>query len=127
MNSIAILAHVIWATPMNIVGLMVFPGSKRVRDSSIARFYLAGPIGQWFFEKSGMAAITLGFFIFTRHPVVSERIAKHETRHVWQQLILGPLFPFAYYLPMLWLLVAGKNPYWSTPLEIDARKAEALP
>lgn len=119
------LLHFTWGLPMSLVGLAFFPGSKRMRDMrGGARLYYGGPLAQAFFRASGMGAITLGAFVFSRNSFISLSMEKHEQRHVYQQLILGWLFPVAYYVPMLWLLAMGRNPYWDTPLEVDARRHE---
>lgn len=123
-RAIFIFLHATWALPMNLVGLAFFWGSKRLKTLDTHAIYFGGPVAQAFFRASGMGAITLGWFVFSRFSVIRQDIERHEARHVWQQLVLGWLFPFAYYLPMPFLLLTGKDPYFDNPLEADARGHE---
>lgn len=115
----------IWAFfPMNLVGLLLRPGARWVRVVGTAHMLVAGPILQRFF-RTGYRAITFGGFIYckdeetARDPVTEA----HEKRHVLQQMVLGPLFPFLYYGAMLGLLVLRRDPYLRNPFELDAMRA----
>ncbi len=51
-----------------------------------------------------------------------QTIIRHELRHQFQWMLLGPLFPVVYLLCGLWARLRGKSFYRDNLLEVDARK-----
>lgn len=83
-------------------------------------------------RAAGMAYMCLGRFCCTREPgMLCEGISKkHERRHHWQWLLLGPLFLPLYFLcaGVLWVYgkVTRQGPDFAwrkNPFEQDARRA----
>ena len=66
-------------------------------------------------------AITFGHVILgvTAQELASAR--EHEHVHVAQYERWGPLFLAAYPAASLWQWLAGRDPYWDNPFEIEAR------
>lgn len=96
-------------------------GGMLVYDGSSSRIW------RWWARRWGMTAVTVGAVVVVARPWSSvgdvQRLLVHEQRHVFQALILGPL-----YLPIYLLLCAhgplhGRHWYRDHPLEVDARAA----
>jgi len=95
-----------WARPRWQVGALIVDAS-------------GSPAGRWFNGRH-WGAFTLGWTIFTWE-APSFPLLVHERRHVWQALVLGPLFPVVY------LAILPFTRYRNHPLERDARRAAGDP
>ncbi len=78
--------------------------------------------GSWFHKRytlRGWAGTALSWLIlFSPGAAEDKQTARHERRHVWQSLLLGPL-----YLPVYLFLLPWFG-YERHPMETDARRAE---
>jgi len=83
----------------------------------------------WHGDKITTNGFALGFFIIISpsNPANNIRLIRHESTHVWQQVLLGPLQPILYLLFSGMLLVVLRDfwkAYYYNPFEIQARRSE---
>jgi len=83
----------------------------------------------WRNGKIQTSGFALGFFIILipSNPANNIRLMRHESTHVWQQLILGPLLPALYLLfsvVLFCVLWDFYKAYYYNPFEIMARRSE---
>jgi len=95
--------------------------ARVVERTSLYKLWRNGKI-----KTSGFA---LGFFIILipSDAINNIRIMRHESAHVWQQLILGPLLPALYLLfsaALFCVLWDFYKAYYYNPFEIMARRSE---
>ncbi len=120
----------LWALPVSIVGYIFAAGGgvDLWGTSDFTLTFIAKKDGLMFkwFERAGMGGLTVGTVIFLRESwyVLHPEIMNHEGTHVRQTMLLGVLFPFAYYGSSLVVWMAGKNIYEDNPFEVHARKSE---
>lgn len=124
----------IWAFPNTISGMLLaclsrpcFPGRqpRRCRPLPPALEVVArGGLLGWLLGCTGHVAITLGAVIVYVVPAPTQRLRRHEHRHVLQQLLLGPLFFPVYLACSAWALLRGGHLYTDNALERDARAQE---
>lgn len=118
----------IWSTPTVVLCLLLWLLPMWALRQLRPRRWRAGAWewevqpGSWFaLRYAGWAATTLGWAIFFSEGEADDpRVETHERRHVWQSLLLGPLYLPVYGL--LWLLYG----YEQHPMERDARAHEEL-
>lgn len=108
----------VWSAPWGLVGLLVEVlfralGWCQARDRRRHSMIVCGPLATRMSRKWN--AVTIGWSVFY-WSVPSERTINHETRHVQQCLLFGPLLPVLY---LACLVVYG---YRENPFEVDARK-----
>lgn len=97
---------------------MAVTGCERREGWWLAR----GPLWAWWHLRWGMAAITIGeVIVCVGEP--SERLLRHESAHVRQALMLGPLYVPAYLLGCVVGWLRG-DWYERHPMEEAARRAE---
>ena len=83
------------------------------------------------FPPQGYNAITLFPFVFHNEPQMNERELRHETIHLWQQLLLLVVLFYVLYL-FFWLigLLRYRNlyhAYRSIPFERSAYRLDSSP
>ena len=123
----------VWSTPTVLGALVVFYLPMWVFDQ-LKPFRWENGAWEWLitqdswfynhYTKSGWAATTLGYTIFwsPKNPqyYCNYKFYTHERRHVWQSLVLGPL-----YLPV-YLALSAFYGYRNNPMEVDARAHEII-
>ena len=118
-----------WATPTTLGSLVLFllplwalrqARPARWRDGAWEWSIRPGSrFWRWYSRDGGWAGTTLGFCILFSPGAADEpSTALHERRHVFQNLMLGPLFMPLYAL--LWVACG----YRAHPFERDACQAE---
>jgi hypothetical protein len=117
----------LWAAPTTLLSVVVFLlpmwalqqiRPRRWREGAWEWSVVAGSRFWRAYSLHGWSATTLGWCIFFS-PLAerADNVARHERRHVAQNLVLGPLFLPLYAL--LWFAFG----YLRHPLERDARIA----
>jgi hypothetical protein len=119
--AVKILAYA-WSLPGTLLGLLL---SLALRPSEPRWQHGAIWVRVGWFWPPWVAAITLGAVVLHR-ATPTPRLILHETRHVKQWLVLGPLFAPAYLLACAWAWVRTGEGYRWCWFEVDARKAEEL-
>lgn len=74
---------------------------------------------RWWLLRTYWAGLALPPFGAWVENIDSERMVKHERRHLQQAQEMGVL---RWYVLYLWYTV--RHGYWDNPLEVDARAAE---
>ena len=105
-----------------IVGLATGGSAQRVGPT--LEFY--GGAVTWFLQSRLARArgMTLGHVILGVSRPALETVRPHEWVHVRQYERWGPLFLPAYLLSSLVLWIAGREPYWENPFEVEAYAAD---
>ena len=119
----------VWASPASVLGLFVggvgLCAGGRVRRVGPTLEFFGGAVTQLlqsrFFQARGM---TLGHVVLGVSGPTLETIRPHEWVHVRQYERWGPLFIPAYVLCSGLLWVAGRQPYWENPFEVEAYAAD---
>lgn len=120
----------LWTLPNTLLGLLIalpFARFARLEPGGVLHFVTRrrGPLA-WWLRRFHVAAFTLGVVVThdrdagPRDP----RLLAHERAHVWQALVLGPLFLPAYFLASGWALLRGGDAYLDNWFEVHARAAE---
>ena len=73
----------------------------------------------WWFGKTRWAGLALPPFGAWVQNINSERLVRHERRHLQQALEVGVL---KWYVLYAWYTL--RHGYWNNPFEVDAREAE---
>lgn len=119
----------LWASPATVVGLIVgmigvCTGGRAQRIGPTLEFWggaVTGLLESRFVHARGM---TLGHVILGVSDSALETIRPHEWVHVRQYERWGPLFLPAYLLSSMRLWLAGREPYWENPFEVEAYDAD---
>jgi hypothetical protein len=115
-----------WASPTTLVGLTVgavtlATGGRVRRRQGALEFH--GGFAQWYFERAGFGAMTLGHVILGRAPDVLDALRAHEQAHVRQVERWGIAFLPAYLAASAWAGLRGRRIYLDNWFERDARRA----
>lgn len=127
----------LWSLPISIIGfllclLLLFLGQiERVRWRSDFTIIWDLTNSGWFWHKlflrRGWVGFSLGCHIFVKdfNKFRENRTLLHETRHCYQQYVLGVFFYPVYIAHSVWIWVfqRDKHSYYANFLEIDARRA----
>ena len=119
----------LWASPASVIGLIVgavglCTGGKAKRIGPTLEFWggaVSGLLQSRLIHARGM---TLGHVILGVSDTTLESIRPHEWVHVRQYERWGPLFLPAYLLSSAVLWLAGRDPYWENPFEVEAYEAD---
>lgn len=106
----------VWQLPQNLLGVSY---KKILKDNIIARVNTDNKEYKCYLKRS-KGGVTLGKYIFISQDYRNkERVIKHESGHVKQSLILGPLYLLVIGIPsILWagfihnMLFKDKSYYW---------------
>lgn len=128
MKSALLFLGFIWSFPATLVAYLlgVASGSEFHQTHKGKLVVCSRGFMSKLFDKIHMGAMTIGAVVFATEAMVDaddfEEVLEHEHVHFVQWMVLGPLFPVAYYGAMLVLLLMKKDPYFDNPLEKQARK-----
>lgn len=120
-----VLGH-LWMLPLTLIGLIIVAlhctlFSRPVRvlvDGKGVAFTFPGKL--WGMEN--LRGQCIGGVVLLAHAAGAQTLI-HESRHVLQQMVLGPFVLIAYPVSSIVAKLRGKHWYWDNALEIDARKA----
>ena len=123
------LLKIAWASPCSAAGLIVaLPliamGARARAEGGVVEIAFRPTPGHCgrVARKLHYRAITLGHVILAVTDAELASLRAHERVHVAQYERWGLLFFAAYPLASLWQSLAGRDPYWDNPFEIEARK-----
>jgi len=130
-------AGFVWAAPLTALALVyvelftLFGWYKSLGVHGDALVWLADEtkMPNWLMNMwSKWAGHAFGNIVVTKYDPETDKgriTLRHEQEHVSQCSRLGPFMPFLYAISWLTIKIACKNssPYYSHPLEIDARRA----
>ena len=115
----------LWASPASAIGLSVgllglCTGGTVRRVGPTLEFWGGAVTGLMNSRLIHARGMTLGHVILGVSGLTLESIRPHEWVHVRQYERWGPLFLPAYLLSSALLWIAGRNPYWENPFEVEA-------
>lgn len=128
------LAGICWASPVTLLGLLVFLPAVFARDGRLATvrhstpaLLITGPLADRMLARhplGNVVAMALGHIVIAQRNALCPRLLEHELAHVRQAARWGPVFPLAYVASSAWQACRGRRPYRDNAFEVDARTAE---
>ncbi len=119
----------LWASPASLVGLVagmvgLCTGGSIQRVGPTLEFWGGAVSGLMQSRLVRARGMTLGHVILGVSQPALESVRLHEWVHVRQYERWGPLFLPAYLISSAVLWLAGRNPYWENPFEVEAYEAD---
>ena len=123
------LLYWLWASPASVLGLLIglvglCSGGTVRRIGPTLEFWGGAVTGLMNSRLVHARGMTLGHVILGVAGPTLEQIRSHEWVHVRQYERWGPVFIPAYLIASGWLWIAGRDPYWENPFEVEAYDAD---